>query len=369
MIGMSEAIMPIVSGMEFPLPLPPLGGEGVVAEREHRFFLPQKEITQWEQFEKCSKSFASVVKSLGDGIEKRQVSDKPNFFKEEEFEKPVVNTLTHKCVQAVDTKEVVAHESPNADETKHAQVKDFEKPIVEAATPQRVQAVDTKEVVAIESPRTVKIEHTQVKDFEKPLVETATPQRVQSVDAKDVVAIESLNADETKHVQVTDFEKPLVSTATPQRVQLVHTKEVVAPESPNAEEIKDNQINIFEKPQVNAAAPQSVQAPESVTVSRLVDAIVEKIAVSSTLMANGEGEIRIQLKSDILDGSSIKIEVKNGELKVVVEPASYIAEQILIKSQETFQNQLAERVTAWRVNVGIAAFDSRSGLRRRLEEQ
>jgi hypothetical protein len=329
MIGMSEAIMPIVSGMEFPLPLPPLGGEGVVAEREHRFFLPQKEITQWEQFEKCSKSFASVVKSLGDGIEKRQVSDKPNFVKEEEFEKPVVNTLTHKCVQAV----------------------------------------DTKEVVAIESPRTVKIEHTQVKDFEKPLVETATPQRVQSVDAKDVVAIESLNADETKHVQVKDFEKPLVSTATPQRVQLVHTKEVVAPESPNAEEIKDNQINIFEKPQVNAAAPQSVQAPESVTVSRLVDAIVEKIAVSSTLMANGEGEIRIQLKSDILDGSSIKIEVKNGELKVVVEPASYIAEQILIKSQETFQNQLAERVTAWRVNVGIAAFDSRSGLRRRLEEQ
>jgi hypothetical protein len=125
----------------------------------------------------------------------------------------------------------------------------------------------------------------------------------------------------------------------------------------------------FEKPIINTSISQQVHTPDSVTVSRLVDTIVEKIAVSSTLMSNGEGEIRIQLKSDVLDGSSIKLEVRNGELKVVVEPASHIAEQILIKSQETFQNQLAERVTAWRVNVGIAAFDSRSILRRKLEEQ
>ena len=209
MIGMSEVIMPVVSGMEFPLPLAPLAGEGIVSEQGLLFSLPPKEMSQWEQFEDCSQSLELVVKSLGDGIAKEQVLDKVEF----------------------------------------------------------------------------------------------------------------------------------------------------------------TQVGNVQKPQVNAAAPQSVQAPESVTVSRLVDAIVEKIAVSSTLMANGEGEIRIQLKSDILDGSSIKIEVKNGELKVVVEPASHTAEQILIKSQETFQNQLAERVTAWRVNVGIAAFDSRSGLRRRLEEQ
>jgi hypothetical protein len=112
-----------------------------------------------------------------------------------------------------------------------------------------------------------------------------------------------------------------------------------------------------------------VQTPESVVVSHLVETVVETLAVTPTLSSTGEGEIRIQLKSDVLDGSSIKLEVKNGELKVVVEPASHIAEQILIKSQETFQNQLAERVTAWRVNVGIAAFDSRSILRRKLEEQ
>ncbi len=289
MIGMSEVIMPVVSGMEFPLPLAPLAGEGVVSEQGPIFSLPPKKISQWEQFEDCSQSLELVVKSLGDGIAKEQVLNKVEF----------------------------------------TQVGNVQKPQVNPATSQSIHAADVKEVVAIESPRTVKIEHAQVKDFEKPVVNTATSQRVQSVDAK----------------------------------------EVVATESPNAEEIKDAQINCFEKSQVNTTVPQPVQAPESVTVSRLVDAIVEKIAVSSSLMATSEGEIRIQLKSDVLDGSSIKLEVKNGELKVVVEPASHIAEQILIKSQETFQNQLAERVTAWRVNVGIAAFDSRSILRRKLEKQ
>jgi hypothetical protein len=111
-----------------------------------------------------------------------------------------------------------------------------------------------------------------------------------------------------------------------------------------------------------------VQTPESVAVSHLVETVVETLAVTPTLSLTGEGEIHIKLKSDILDGSSIKIEVKNGELKVVVEPASRAAEEILLKSQEAFQNHLAERVTAWRINVGVATLDLRNNLKRKLEE-
>lgn len=248
MIGMSEAVMPIPSGMEFPLPLAPLAGEGIASEQGFSFSPPPKEVSQWEQFEKCSQSLALAVKSLGDGIAKEQVLDK--------------------------------------------------------------------------------VEVSQASDFEKPLADTAMPKSVYVVDSKEVVAIENPRRDIPEYIQVKDFEKPLVNTAMSQQVQI----------------------------------------PDSFTVSRLVDTIVEKIVVSSTLMSNGEGEISIQLKSNVLDGSSVKIEVKNGELKVVVEPASYIAEQILVKSQEMFQNQLAERVTAWRVNVGVAAFDSRNHGKHRLEE-
>ena len=104
-------------------------------------------------------------------------------------------------------------------------------------------------------------------------------------------------------------------------------------------------------------------------VSRLVETVVETIAVTPALSSGGDGEIRIQLKSDILDGSAIKFEVKNDELKIVVMPASRAAEEILLKAQESFQNQLAERVTAWRVNVGVAAYDLRHNGRNKMEEE
>ena len=112
-----------------------------------------------------------------------------------------------------------------------------------------------------------------------------------------------------------------------------------------------------------------VQTPERVSVSRLVETVVETMAVTPALATGGDGELRIRLKSDILDGSSVKMEVKGGELKIVVVPASRAAEEILLKAQESFQNQLAERVTAWRINVGIAAFDPRHGGRSKLEEE
>jgi hypothetical protein len=50
-------------------------------------------------------------------------------------------------------------------------------------------------------------------------------------------------------------------------------------------------------------------------------------------------------------------------------PASRAAEEMLLKTQESFQNQLAERVTAWRVNVGVAAFNSRQNGRNEVEEE
>lgn len=90
------------------------------------------------------------------------------------------------------------------------------------------------------------------------------------------------------------------------------------------------------------------------------EAVVEAMTVSAALSVKGEGEIHIQLKNDILDGSFVKLQAKGDELKIVITPASKIAEEIFVKHQEAFQSQLAERVVNWRINVGVVAWGTRS---------
>ena len=90
------------------------------------------------------------------------------------------------------------------------------------------------------------------------------------------------------------------------------------------------------------------------------NAVAESIAVSSASGSSNESALRIRLKADVLDGSSIKIETNNSELKITVIPASRAAEEMLIRNCELFQAQLAERVANWRINVGVAALERRA---------
>ena len=257
MIGMSEAIAPVSVGMEFPLPLAPIGGESIEFVKSSHIPPMPKDIPQWEPFKEYFQSLPLVAKELGDRMEGKNVG-------------PHVSR---------DRGRVVCASLPVFE------VKEPETPVREVAVASRVTSSEVKETIAPETPR---------------------------------------------------INKP--------------------------------EVNLVDIASARVSQNTVVQTPESVVVSRLVETVVETLAVTPTLSSTGEGEIRIQLKSDILDGSSIKIEVKNGELKVVVEPASRAAEEILIKSQEAFQNHLAERVTAWRINVGVAVLDLRNNLKRKLEE-
>jgi hypothetical protein len=90
------------------------------------------------------------------------------------------------------------------------------------------------------------------------------------------------------------------------------------------------------------------------------NAVAESIAVSSASGSSNESTLRIRLKADVLDGSSIKIETNNSELKITVIPASRAAEEMLLRNCELFQAQLAERVANWRINVGVAALERRA---------
>ena len=390
MIGMSEAIAPVSVGMEFPLPLTPIGGESIEFVKSSHIPPMSKDIPQWEPFKEYSQSLPLVAKELGDRMEGKNIGPHVSrdrgcevcaslpVFEVKEPETPVREVAVDSRVTSSETKETIAIETPRVDKPEisqseashiekpeYTQVKEFERPLKDVAVASRVTHFAAKEMIAPETPRVEKAERSQVKEFETPIKDVAVALRVTSSETKETLSIETprINKPEISQSEASRIEKP-------EYTQLKEiekpVKEVVAPSFASANEKPE--VTLVDIASARVSQNTVVQTPESAVVSHLVETVVETLAVTPTLSSTGEGEIHIKLKSDILDGSSIKIEVKNGELKVVVEPASRAAEEILLKSQEAFQNHLAERVTAWRINVGVAVLDLRNNLKRKLEE-
>ncbi len=136
--------------------------------------------------------------------------------------------------------------------------------------------------------------------------------------------------------------------------------------SPNANQISqfsilNSQISIAASPQ--AVAPRLADSYRA-AAAPVVSAVVSAIQVSPTLATTGTGEIRIELSNEILDGSMVRFEVKKGgELRITVYPATQEAAKALQTNLETFQAQLAERVTQWRVNVGVSAWNPKTSFK------
>ena len=316
--------------------------------------------------------------------------EKPECTQVKEFETPVKDVVVTSRVTPFEAKETIAPETPRInkpeiaqteapriEKSEYTQVKEFEKTVKDVAIASRVTSSEVKEPIAIETPR---VDKSEISQLEAP-----------RINKPEIAQTEASRIEKSEYTQVKEFETPVKDVAFSSRVTSFEVKESIAIETPrvdkseisqletlrtNKPEISQTEAPRIEKPEVtlvdiaSARVSQNtvVQTPEIAVVSRLVETVVETLAVTPTLSSTGEGEIHIKLKSDILDGSSIKIEVKNGELKVVVEPASRAAEEIFLKSQEAFQNHLAERVTAWRINVGVAVLDLRNNLKRKLEE-
>ena len=390
MIGMSEAIVPVSAGMEFPLPLSPIGGESIEFVKSSHIPPMPKDIPQWEPFKEYSQSLPLVAKELGDRMEGKQVGDG--------FVQPTKLAFSFKTKEPlvlkeprVDKPEIAQTEASRIEKLEYTQVKEFETPVREVVVASRVTTFEAKETIAPETPRVdkpeisqseasriEKLEYTQVKEFETPIKDEAVTSRVTSFEVKEPIAIETPRVDkpEISQLEASRINKPEISQSEVPRIEKPEYTRLKEIEKPVKEVVASSFAPADEKPEVtlvdiaSARVSQNtvVQTPESAVVSHLAETVVETLAVTPTLSSTGEGEIHIKLKSDILDGSSIKIEVKNGELKVVVEPASRAAEEILLKSHEAFQNHLAERVTAWRINVGVAVLDLRNNLKRKLEE-
>ena len=302
---------------------------------------------------------------------------KPEYTQVKEFEKPIKDVAVTSRVTSFEVKEPIAIETPRVDKSEISQLE--------------ARRINKPEISQSEAPRVDKPEYVQVKEFEHPVKESAVASHIAPSEVKETLTSETprinkpeISQSETPRVDKSEISqlealrinKPEISQSEVPRIEKPEYTRLKEIEKPVKEVVAPSFAPADEKPEVtlvdiaSARVSQNtvVQTPESAVVSHLAETVVETLAVTPTLSSTGEGEIHIKLKSDILDGSSIKIEVKNGELKVVVEPASRAAEEILLKSHEAFQNHLAERVTAWRINVGVAVLDLRNNLKRKLEE-
>ena len=83
-----------------------------------------------------------------------------------------------------------------------------------------------------------------------------------------------------------------------------------------------------------------------------VEAVCDAILVSPGIL-RGEGEIRIQLKPQVLDGTEIRLEVKGHALTVAFNPATSEAQQILEQNLPMFEQHLAGRIHNYQIAVSL----------------
>ena len=106
-------------------------------------------------------------------------------------------------------------------------------------------------------------------------------------------------------------------------------------------------------PSVDAAG--AVAAAASARTQNLVEVaeqVCDAILVSPGLV-KGEGEIRLQLKADVLDGTEIRIEAKSSALAVSFQPVTSEAQYLLERHISQFEQHLAGRIHNYQISVSV----------------
>ncbi len=101
-----------------------------------------------------------------------------------------------------------------------------------------------------------------------------------------------------------------------------------------------------------AGVSQAAETARTREIVQTVEAICDTILVSPGIM-KGEGEIQIQLKPQVLDGTEIKLAVHGRELSIDFSPASTDAQQILERNLPMLEQHLASRIHNYQIAVAL----------------
>jgi len=105
------------------------------------------------------------------------------------------------------------------------------------------------------------------------------------------------------------------------------------------------------------ASPSSVSASEAVLEA--AHAVADTLLVSPGLL-RGEGEMRVQLKPDVLDGSAVNISVTGRTISVSFVPASASSASLLTGHVQELEAHLKQTVVGYEMAVTVAQSASAS---------
>ena len=116
-------------------------------------------------------------------------------------------------------------------------------------------------------------------------------------------------------------------------------------------------------------APVAIEIDPAAATARtheLVEAasqVADTILVTPSLI-HGEGEITIQLKPTILDGSEIRLEAKGSSITVAITPATPSAAQAIASAKVQFEQTLAERIPSFQIAVSVENLNLKTSRRK-----
>ena len=222
-------------------------------------------------------------------------------------------------------------------------------PVVDAApvaTPETLKAVVVEnqviakplmEVAPVATPETLKAAVVENQLIAKPLMDAApvvaTPETLKAVVVENQVIAKPLvdAAPELRKAPKTISEEPLQAAPMAVPVESAAVQQVVV--------------------DVKVAAADAATARTQVLVDA-VEAVCDAILVTPGLL-RGQGEIRIQLKPEVLSGTEIHIEAKGTTLTVAFNPTTQDAATVLQQNIAQFEQHLAGRIHTYQIAARV----------------
>ena len=118
--------------------------------------------------------------------------------------------------------------------------------------------------------------------------------------------------------------------------------QMVAPQVPDAPDVRVQPVDV--------AAVKAAELPPAQMLVEAAGAVAETLLVTPGLLS-GQGEVVIQLRPDVLDGTDLRVAVTGRELQVVFEPRTVDMSVLIENCRPQLVEHLAARIHAFNVAV------------------
>ena len=218
-----------------------------------------------------------------------------------------------------------------------------EAPLVDAAP---VRVADAQPPVFLFAPEGTRLDGASTTAAPQPQPQTVVPQPAAEV--PQISAVPSRTA-----VVAPADETELADAVVAAGVRVADP--VVPPVVPPAVDVS---VSVTAVDAVKAAfAPAAVPATE--TFLAAANAVADVLLVTPGLL-RGEGEIRVQLRPDVLEGSEVRIAVAGRRLDIAFVPQTVDVAALIEQNRPQLEQHLAARFQTFRLSVGV--------LRRRADD-